>query len=385
MNPNTVRLSADEVASRKRLGALAGIAALTCSVALALVVLPSTAGAAEAPVGLGTAATYAVLGGQTVTNTGNSVIDGDVGVSPGTAVTGFPPGVVNNGSIHQADANAASAQAAAGTAFLDSASRATSANVTADLGGQTLVAGVYDGTTLGLTGTLTLSGNADAVFIFRSASTLITAPGSGVTFIGGAQACNVFWQVGSSATLDTSTAFAGTILAHVSISANHGATVVGRLLASTGAVTLDDNVITRPFCTTPTPTDTVTSTPATGTGTATTSATVTGTATGPGTGTGTGTGTAPGGPGGSATPRASTPAGSITASTRGVAVPRATTPSTAGSTTAVGLTSQQISLAQTGLPLVLMRLLAVGVLLAIVGAGLMLGGGQVKAKYAARH
>jgi ice-binding like protein/Big-like domain-containing protein len=229
----------------------------------------SRAGAAQARVGLGTAASFAVLGGSTVTNTGDSVVNGNLGVSPGTAITGFGPGQVHGGVIHNGDTVAANAQADATIAYNDAASRANSATITSDLGGQTLVAGVYTGTTLGLTGTLTLNGNSASVFIFRSASTLITAPGSAIALTGGAQACNVFWQIGSSATLDTTTAFIGTVLAQTSITANHGATVAGRLLASTGAVTLDDNIITRPTCAAP---------PVTSSAPATTSAAATGTA-----------------------------------------------------------------------------------------------------------
>ncbi|MDP9092930.1 MAG: ice-binding family protein, partial [Actinomycetota bacterium] len=214
--------------------------------------------ASPSPVGLGTSATFAVLAGSTVTNTGNSVISGDLGVSPGTAVTGFPPGIVNNGTVHTADTVAAQAQSDAAIAYGDAAGRATSATITADLGGQTLAGGVYTGTTLGLTGTLTLdaANNPAAVFILRSAKTLITASSSQVTLIRGAEACNVFWQVGSSATLGTSSLMVGTVLASTSISATTGASVNGRLFASTGAVTLDTNVISKPSCTTTPPSTT---------------------------------------------------------------------------------------------------------------------------------
>ncbi len=144
-----------------------------------LLVGTGTAVAAQGPVGLGTASSFAVLAGSTVTNTGPSVISGDVGVSPGTAVIGFPPGTVTNGTIHAADAVAAQAQADTTTAYNDAAGRTPSTPVTADLGGQTLVAGVYSGPTLGLTGTLTLNaqGDPNAVFVFQAASTLITATG----------------------------------------------------------------------------------------------------------------------------------------------------------------------------------------------------------------
>jgi LPXTG-motif cell wall-anchored protein len=208
------------------------------------------AAAAQAPVGLGTAASFAVLAGTTVTNTGPSVISGDVGLSPGTAVVGFPPGIVNNGTIHATDTVAAQAQADVTTAYNDAAGRSTTATVTADLGGQTLVAGVYTGPTLGLTGTLTLDAQGDpsAVFIFQAASTLITASSSVVALTNGADACNVFWQVGSSTTLGTNSAFVGTVLALTSIAATTGATINGRLLARNGEVTLDSNTITNSAC-----------------------------------------------------------------------------------------------------------------------------------------
>ena len=208
------------------------------------------AAAQQAPVGLGTAASFAVLAGTTVTNTGPSVISGDVGVSPGAAVVGFPPGLVNNGTIHAADAVAAQAQADVTTAYNDAAGRSTTATVTADLAGQTLVSGVYTGATLGLTGTVTLDaqGNPNAVFIFQAASTLITASSSVVALTNGADACNVYWQVGSSATLGTNSTFVGTVLALTSVTATTSATINGRLLARNGEVTLDSNVITNSAC-----------------------------------------------------------------------------------------------------------------------------------------
>ena len=251
---------------------------LLLPVALVAVVLtgPAPAGAAEAPVGLGVAESFAVLGGSTVTNTGPTVISGDLGVSPGSAVTGFPPGTVSNGSIHAADALAASAQAAVTTAFNDAAGRASTGAIAADLGGRTLVSGVYTGGAVGLTGTLTLDGQGDAgaVFIVRTASTLVTASGSNVALIGGAQACNVFWQVGSSATLGTGSTFNGTILAQTAITATTGVTVTGRLLTRTAAVTLDTNVVNRPTCAAAVPTTTTSSSSTTST-TSTTLATTT--------------------------------------------------------------------------------------------------------------
>jgi len=211
----------------------------------------ASAASVQAPVGLGTATSFAVLAGAAVTNTGPSLISGDLGVSPGTAVTGFPPGLVSNGTIHSADAVAAQAQADLTTAYNDAAGRTPRDAVPPDLGGLTLLPGVYNrATTMGLTGTVTLNaqGNPNAVFIFQAGSSLITASNSTVALINGASPCNVYWQVGSSATLGTDTTFVGSILALTSASVQTGATVDGRVLARNGQVSLDTNRITRPNC-----------------------------------------------------------------------------------------------------------------------------------------
>jgi hypothetical protein len=218
--------------------------------ALLSLTLASSAGAAQPPVGLGTAGSFAVLAGSTVTNTGPSVVNGDVGVSPGTAVTGFPPGTVN-GTIHAADAVAAQAQTDTTTAYNDAAGRTPPVSVSGDLGGQTLTPGVYkSSSSLGLTGDVTLDAQGDpsAVFIFQVGSTLTTASSSRVVLTNGAAACNVFWQIGSSATLGTNSSFKGTILALTSITLTTGANVEGRTLARNGAVTMDHNTITRANC-----------------------------------------------------------------------------------------------------------------------------------------
>jgi hypothetical protein len=225
--------------------------------------LASTAQAASVP--LGTADSFAVLAGSAVTNTGPSVINGNLGLSPGNAssVTGFPPGTVQGGTIHAADSVALQAQSDLTTAYNDAAGRSSTATISADLAGQTLTPGVYtSSSSQGLSGDLTLNGggNSNAVFVFQAGSTLTASSGSRVLLIGGAQPCNVFWQVGSSATIGTSSAFVGSILALTSISMKTGATLNGRALARNGAVTLDTNTITKATCATPTPTPTTTPT-----------------------------------------------------------------------------------------------------------------------------
>ena len=209
--------------------------------------------AGPSPVGLGTAAAFSVLGGQTVTNTGPTTIDENLGVSPGSAITGFPPGIVGPpGTTHAADAVALQAQNDVTIAYNDAAGRAMTADETGiDLGGQTLVPGVYRSTSgLGLTGPLVLDGQGDpsSVWIFQASSTLTTAAASSVSLRNGASPCNVFWQVGSSATIGTTTTFVGTILALTSIAMQTGASLDGRALARNGAVTLDTNTIRSADC-----------------------------------------------------------------------------------------------------------------------------------------
>jgi hypothetical protein len=192
---------------------------------------------------LGTAASFAVLGGSTVTNTGPSVIAGDLGVSPGSAVTGFPPGIVIGGTIHAADAVALQAQNDVTTAYNFLAGQACTTDLTGqDLGGLTLTPGVYCfSSSAQLTGTLTLNGAG--TYIFQIGTSLTTASGASVSLINGASACNVWWQAGSSATLGTATSLPGNILALTSITLNTAASVSGRALARNGAVTLDGNTV----------------------------------------------------------------------------------------------------------------------------------------------
>ena len=237
------RLVGGAAATLRGLGLL--ILALLAALALA------SSARAQAPVFLGAADDFGVLGASTVTNTGLTEVTGDVGVSPGTAVTGFPPGIVN-GTIYSAGAVAAQAQADLTAAYNDAEGRACQVDLTGqDLGGMTLTDGVYCfSSSVGLTGTLTLDaqGDPNAVFIFQIGSTLTTASASSVNLINGAQSCMVVWQVGSSATLGTTTAFSGNVLALTSNTATTGVTVDGRLLAQNGAVTLDSNTVTRAQC-----------------------------------------------------------------------------------------------------------------------------------------
>lgn len=238
----------------------------TRGLGLALLTLVSTLGlagtaAAATQVPLGTAEPFAVLAGTTVTNTGPTIVNGDLGISPGTACTGLPapctgggPGTVN-GTIHSADATAGGAQADLTAAYLNAFGQPVTATIGTQLGGRVLFPGVYDSAAgeFNITGTLTLNGqgNPNAVFIFKTASTLVTAAGPGastVNLINGARSCNVFWQVGSSATLGTNSVFAGNILALTAISATTGAVINGRLLARNAAVTMDANTVTRASC-----------------------------------------------------------------------------------------------------------------------------------------
>lgn len=232
-----------------------GVAMLACTMAIGWLMVGTSANAALVPtVPLGTATNYSVLGGQTVTNTGPSVLAGSVGLSPGTSITGFPPGLVTPpATIAAADAVTLQAQADLTIAYDNAAGRPLDATQTADLGGLTLQGGVYAGPSKGalaLTGPLVLDGAGDptTVFIFQTDSTLTTASSSTVTLINGAQECNVFWQVGSSATLGTGSVFSGNILALTTITVTTGVTVRGRALARNGSVTLDSDVFTQPTC-----------------------------------------------------------------------------------------------------------------------------------------
>jgi len=305
-----------------RRGAVAALA-LLAAVPLTLLFSGGAVRAADVPdVGLGTAAQYAVLGGSTVTNTGSSTLDGSLGVSPGTSITGFPPGLVLAPWVTNAtNAAAQQAQSDLTAAYVDAAGRPLDGTTTADLGGLNLQPGVYAGPSKGalaLTGTLILdgAGNPDSVFIFQTNSSLITATGSTVQLINGAQACNIYWQVGSSATLGTGSVFVGTIMALSSISVNSGVTVQGQALARNGAVTLINDVFTRPSCATAAPPTTTTTSSALPTSTA--------------------------GPGGS-----TTTAGGVTTSAAGVTTSAAGTNTSAGGATTVARGASTIAASPT--------------------------------------
>jgi Ice-binding-like len=237
--------------------ALIGIAVCIVFTAL-LVAIPMAAKAA--PVGLATAQPFVVLGGAGVTNTGPSVLNGDLGVTPGTSLSGFGAPAVVNGATHANDAVAAQAQADLTTAYNVAAGQpiAPGNELTGvDLGGLTLSPGAYGySTSAQLTGQLTLDAHGDpnAQFVFVIGSTLTTASASSVVLTNGASPCNVFWKIGSSATFGSGTAFEGNILALTSISLNSGVTVLGRALARNGEVTLINDVLTLPGCATETST-----------------------------------------------------------------------------------------------------------------------------------
>ncbi len=208
----------------------------------------ANAHAAALFVDLGTANSFAVLAGSTVTNTGPTTINGSLGVAPSAAITGFFPVVAAGGMIHTSDAVAFRAQSDLATAYDFAAGEASNFNLTGtDLGGLTLTPGVYTfASSAQLTGKLTLDGQGDpnAVFLFQIGSTLTTAGGSSVVSVNGGTGDSVFFQVGSSATLGANTAFEGDILALTSITLNTGSTIgCGRALARNGAVTLDTNTV----------------------------------------------------------------------------------------------------------------------------------------------
>jgi hypothetical protein len=235
--------------------------AIPAAIAITLVATTPAVAAGPTAIDLGTASSFAVLGASAVTNTGGSVLNGDLGLSPDTLLKGFPPGTLNGG-LHYTDAVAAGAQSDLTTAYVIAANLTPATTVgLSDLNGMTLVGGIYSGGALSLPvgGEVTLDGGGDpsSVWVFQAASSLVANSGSSVTLINGANACNIFWQVTSSATIGTNADFVGTVMALTSIQAQTGATINGRLLARNGAVTLDDNLITSSGCTPVTATGTL--------------------------------------------------------------------------------------------------------------------------------
>lgn len=204
---------------------------------------------------LGAAANFVALASSTLTNIGDGVFVGNVGVSPGTEIIGFPPGIMRGGTLYAGGAVPAQAQNDANIAYNDLAGELCNVNLTSqDLGGMTLTPGVYCfNTSAQLTGDLVLDGlnNPLAVWVFQTGSTLTTSSNASVNMINGGQALNVYWQVGSSATLGTTTSFKGNIIASISISMNTGASLLGRALALNGAVTMNTNGTPFPVSNTP--------------------------------------------------------------------------------------------------------------------------------------
>jgi len=224
-------------------------------VALLAMAIPAFAVTSEDPIELGSTSSFAILAGSTITNTGNTIISGDaggdIGLFTGTEFTGQESMQIS-GSIHLADTIASIAKDDLLIAYNDADGRTPIKTIPSELGGTTLFPGVYDSAdgTFQITGTLTLDaqGDPEAVFIFKTASTLITASDSDVVLIGSAQYCRIFWKVTSSATLGTNSHFVGHVFALHSITANTGASVQGQLLALNGAVTLDSNTIINGIC-----------------------------------------------------------------------------------------------------------------------------------------
>lgn len=250
------------------------VTVLTALLMVVVMTVPAIAMVAQPTVNLGTTSTFAVLAGSTITNTGTTTINGsvggNVGLFPGTVFTGQTSVTISSGVVYLADAAGVAKKAKDDlvTAYDDAAGRTPVTRIPSELGETTLTPGVYDSAdgTFQITGTLTLDaqGDPDGVFVFKAASTLITASGSNVNLINSARFCRTFWTVGSSATLGTNSNFVGHILAMTSITAETGATVQGQLLARNGAVTLDSNTITNGICETvrkSTPISTTTTTP----------------------------------------------------------------------------------------------------------------------------
>ena len=206
---------------------------------------------AQPSINQGSTTNFAILAGSTITNTGSTTVSGDIGLHPGTSITNSE-GITLNGTIHLTDDVAKVAKEDLETVYNQINGLLPVTTIASQLGGQTLLPGIYasDDGAFQITGTLTLNadGDPDAIFVFKTASTLITASNSNVSLINEAQHCNVFWKVGSSATFGTGSYFAGNVYASVSATANTGAEIEGKLLAMSGAVTLEANIITNAVC-----------------------------------------------------------------------------------------------------------------------------------------
>lgn len=244
MNTSTTRTTHRAVARGFRAAAAAAVAA-------SLVLVGASAASAADPVPLGVANSFAVLAGTGITVTGPNTVTGDVGTHPTTSITGAGSLTVI-GTNHGGDLVTQDAKLALTNAYTNAAGQGPTIPIAAALDGLTLVGGVYNspGQILMTGGVLTLDaqGDPNTVFIFQAGSDLIVNSGSSVVLINGAQSCNVFWQVTSSASLGTAASFRGTIMALQSITMDTGATIIGRVLARNGTVTLDTNTITRQGC-----------------------------------------------------------------------------------------------------------------------------------------
>jgi hypothetical protein len=247
--------------ARRRLGA--ATAALALLTTAGLLLDQSGSARAASAIGFGEAESFAIIGSAAIKNTGTTVVIGDIG---STTITGDDDLTADDILLTGAKnpASAAQAQLDAGNAYTVTAGQGPAQSIPVELAPAAplppVLPGVYSSPTFEITNTMTLDalGNPDAVFVFKAASSLTTGSSSKILLTGGAQACNVFWQVGSSATLGTNSTFVGNILAYASVTLTTGADVVGRLYASTGTVTLDSNTVTRPACSTPTTTGTTT-------------------------------------------------------------------------------------------------------------------------------
>ena len=234
--------------SRRNLAIALAMVAVASFLALTLA---RASGAAAVAVPLGSADSFAILAGAGITNTGPTTVSGDIGTFPTTSETGFAS-VTQSGTNHAGDSVTQDAKNALVTAYNNAANQGpTSPIVGLTLGGKTLVRGVYNsGSTIDLTGTVTLDGQGDpdSVFVLQAGSALTTATSSSVALINGARSCNVFWAIGSDATIGVGSNFVGTLLVQNAIVVKTGAVITGRLLASVASVTLDSNTITKPGC-----------------------------------------------------------------------------------------------------------------------------------------